>query len=182
MTTGFARTIERKLGRGGYTARFVMLAALLLASAPSAPAQAERGPVTNLPIPRFVSLKVGEANARRGPALTHRIDWVFQHKSMPLEITAEYGHWRRVRDREGAGGWVHYALISGIRTILIDVPMAEIYARPVAGAPVVAKAQMGVVGRLGKCQPDWCRITVGGHRGWVRKATLWGVKPNEIRD
>ena len=55
-----------------------------------------RGPVTNLPLPRFVSLKAAEGNVRRGPSLEHRIDWVFRHRDMPLRITGEYGHWRRV--------------------------------------------------------------------------------------
>ena len=41
---------------------------------------AERGPVTNLLMPRYVSLKATEANARRGPSLSHRIDWIFKNK------------------------------------------------------------------------------------------------------
>ena len=65
---------------------------------------AERGPVTNLPLPCFVSLKADEGNARRGPSLSHRIDWVFTRRNMPLEVTGEYGHWRRVQDRDGQGG------------------------------------------------------------------------------
>ena len=64
------------------------------------------GCVTNLPLPRYVSLKGSEGNARRGPGLTHRIDWVFTRAGMPLKITAEYENWRRVEDNEGAGGWV----------------------------------------------------------------------------
>ena len=47
------------------------------------------GCVTNLPLPRFVSLKGDEGNARRGPGLTHRIDWVFTRPGMPLMITAK---------------------------------------------------------------------------------------------
>lgn len=65
------------------------------------------GSVTNLPLPRFVSMKAVEGNVRRGPSLAHRIDWVFTRRDMPLEIVAEYGHWRRVQDRDGLGGWIH---------------------------------------------------------------------------
>ncbi|MGL4278966.1 MAG: SH3 domain-containing protein, partial [Albidovulum sp.] len=57
-----------------------------------------RGAVTNLPLPRYVSLKAAEANARRGPSLDHRIDWVFRHRDMPLKVTAEFENWRRVED------------------------------------------------------------------------------------
>ena len=97
----------------------VLLVMGLVMAGLGSPAQADdlRGPVTNLPIPRFVSLKADEANVRRGPSLTHRIDWVFTRREMPLMIVAEHGHWRKVQDRDGAGGWVHYALLSGARTV-----------------------------------------------------------------
>ena len=68
-------------------------------------------------------MKAAEGNVRRGPSLTHRIDWVFKRRGMPLQITAEYGNWRKVQDRDGAGGWVHYALLSGVRTVLIESEM-----------------------------------------------------------
>ena len=40
-------------------------------------------------------------------------------------ITAEYGHWRRVQDRDGAGGWMHYTLLSGVRTAIVEADMLE---------------------------------------------------------
>ncbi len=142
----------------------------------------ERGPVTNLPIPRFVSLKAAEGNVRRGPSLTHRIDWVFKHRGMPLEIIAEYGHWRRVRDRDGQGGWVHYSLLSGVRTVIVEEDLLTLYARPDPKSQENARLEMGVIARLGKCTIDWCRLSVDGQRGWARKSALWGVKPDEIRE
>jgi SH3-like domain-containing protein len=142
----------------------------------------ERGTETNLPLPRFVSLKATEGYARRGPSKTHRIDWVFQHRSMPLEITAEFGHWRRVRDREGAGGWMHYSLISGVRTVLIQAPLVDLRVNPDPAAMIVAQAEAGVVARLGKCLQDWCRITAGAEKGWAPKSALWGVGADELRD
>jgi len=125
------------------------------AQAAQAPA---RGPVTNLPLPRFVSLKTAEGNVRRGPSLNHRIDWVYTRRTMPLEVTAEFGHWRRVRDRDGAGGWVHYALLSGVRTVLVERDMVALRQRPRADARILARAEAGVVARLVDCGPDWCRI------------------------
>ncbi|WP_244526295.1 SH3 domain-containing protein [Wenxinia saemankumensis] len=138
------------------------------------------GPETNLPLPRFVSLKTSEANVRRGPSLSHRIDWVFLRRDMPLQIVAEYGHWRRVVDREGLGGWVHYSLLSGVRTVIVDRDMLPLLARPEEGAPAAAQVQLGVVARIEECQPDWCRIAAGGYRGWVPKEALWGVGADEI--
>ena len=64
---------------------FSALLCLMLVSSQTVLAQA-RGPVTNLPLPRFVSMRAAEANVRRGPSLTHRIDWVFKRRDMPVEI------------------------------------------------------------------------------------------------
>ncbi|MFK7746462.1 MAG: SH3 domain-containing protein [Roseobacter sp.] len=152
------------------------------------PAQANQteaakvGPVTNLPLPRYVSMKASEGNARRGPSLTHRIDWVFMRRDMPLRITAEHGHWRRVEDRDGQGGWIHYSLLSGVRTVIIEEDLLKIYSRPDDAAPITAALQMGVIARLGKCGPDWCQLRSGGYRGWATKAHLWGVAKDEMRD
>lgn len=142
----------------------------------------QRGPVTNLPVPRYVSLKGSEGNARRGPSLSHRIDWVFRHAGMPLRVVAEFGHWRRVEDKDGAGGWVHYALLSGVRTVLVTQDMLELRTRPQPEADIVARAEAGAILRLNECQPDWCRVSGGGQRGWVPKSAIWGVDPGELRD
>ncbi|WP_295047202.1 SH3 domain-containing protein [uncultured Paracoccus sp.] len=141
-----------------------------------------RGPVTNLPVPRYVSLKGSEGNARRGPSLSHRIDWVFRHAGMPLRVVAEFGHWRRVEDKDGAGGWIHYALLSGVRTALVTQDMVELRSRPNPDADIVARAEMGAIVRLGECNTGWCRISGGGQRGWVPKTSIWGVDADEVRD
>jgi SH3-like domain-containing protein len=145
-------------------------------------AEGKRGPVTNLPMPRYVSMKSTKGNVRRGPSLSHRIDWVSKRRDMPLQITAEHGHWRRVQDRDGMGGWVHYALLSGVRTVLVERDMLQVYTRPDPKTPVSAAFELGVVARLGSCIEDWCRISAGGYKGWARKASLWGVLPGELRD
>lgn len=144
------------------------------------PAELERGPVTNLPLPRYVSMKASKGNVRRGPSLTHRIDWIYTRRDMPLEITAEYGHWRRVRDRDGAGGWVHYSLLSGARTVIVEETILDLHNRPDLAAPVEARLTVGVIARLGECQPDWCKISSGGYGGWARRASLWGIVAGEI--
>ena len=142
----------------------------------------ETGPVTNLPLPRYVSLKASEGNVRRGPSLTHRIDWVFKRRDMPLRITAEHGHWRRVEDRDGMGGWVHYSLLSGTRTVIVQQDLLTVRARPATDAPVTAAFEAGVIARLGKCDAEWCRVSAGGHRGWAPTARLWGVRMDEVRN
>ena len=138
------------------------------------------GAVTNLPLPRFVSLKGAEGNARRGPSLTQRIDWVFTRRDMPLEITAEFENWRLVQDRDGAGGWVHYALLSGVRTVVVAQDMTTLHDAPDAASRAVARLEANVVGRVAECTLTWCRISAGGEKGWALKSALWGVGPDEV--
>lgn len=141
-----------------------------------------RGPVTGFPLPRYVSIQASEAYARRGPSRSHRIDWVFQRRNMPMQVVAEHGHWRRVIDRDGAGGWMHYSLLSGIRTAIVEVDMLELHQRPDAASPVTAQTELGVIAFLLACNGTWCRLNVAGHRGWVPQDTLWGVDPEEVFD
>lgn len=159
-----------------------MPAVATAASAPVIPAPPTVGPETNLPLPRFVSLKTDEGNARRGPSLEHRIDWVFVREDMPLLITAEYGHWRRVEDREGEGGWVHYSLLSGTRTVIVDQDQMPLRTQPEDTAQEIALIESGVVARLENCETDWCRISAGGYGGWAPKLALWGVGSDEVID
>ena len=142
----------------------------------------ERGQVTNLPIPRYVSLKAKEANARRGPSLSHKIDWIYKRKNMPLEVYAEYENWRKVRDFEGLGGWVHYTLLSGIRYVLIKDELLEMRLLPSSEAQVIARVPQHNIATLDKCNLDWCRIVDDGYKGWVLKSEIWGVYQNEIED
>ncbi len=167
--------------------RFVVMSVLAACVAVSAgvgraetTSEPGRGPVTNLPLPRFVSLKASEANVRRGPSLTHRIDWVFKARGMPLEVVGEYGHWRRVRDHDGVGGWVHYTLLSGVRSALVESPRAVLFARPDITSQANAELEAGVIVALDRCGADWCRGKTGGYRGWVAKADLWGVGAGEV--
>ena len=153
------------------------------AAAPVAePRDPNKGAVTNLPLPRYVSLKTGEGNARRGPGLSHRIDWVFTRVGMPLKITAEHGHWRRVEDAEGVGGWVHYALLSGVRSVMVADEMATFFSRADTASLAAFQAERGVVARVIGCKDGWCRVTVDGQRGWAPVSSLWGVAEDELID
>jgi SH3-like domain-containing protein len=156
------------------------------APAPAAPLEPPRDPnrgaVTNLPLPRFVTLKGTEGNARRGPGRTHRIDWVFTRAGMPLRVTAEFENWRLVEDVEGAGGWVHFSLLSGTRSVLVMQDLTPFHSLPDSRSAVVFKAEKGVIARILQCDVDWCRLLADGQRGWAQKSALWGVTADEVID
>lgn len=160
----------------GVTAAFC---AALIAIGPAWAAAQDLGPETNLPLPRFVSLKAEKANIRRGPGLTHRIDWVFLRRGMPLEVLAEHGHWRKVRDVDDATGWVHHAMLRGSRTAVVTAATA-FRALPEIAADRIAIAEPGVIVDVEACGRDWCEVEAEGHRGWAPKSDLWGARPEEV--
>src|SRR5688572_779143 len=98
----------------------LILAASMAALAPArAAAEAPHGPASGLQVPRFVSLKSDRVNVRGGPTKDHDVAWVFTRSGLPVEITAEFDNWRRIRDSEGSEGWVYHSLLSGRRTAVV---------------------------------------------------------------
>ena len=78
-----------------------LVAATALFSLTSATAETAIGSDSNLPVPRYVSLRTEGANGRHGPGLEHRVDWIYERAGLPLMVTGESGPWRRVRDPDG---------------------------------------------------------------------------------
>ncbi len=141
------------------------------------------GPVTKLPLPRFASLKTDRVNLREGPSKDHATKWVYQRAGLPVEITAEFEIWRRVRDSEGVEGWVLHSLLSGRRTALVTPSKkgenSQIYARPSETAESTATLQSGVIVNIRNCDSAWCQVDGDGFRGYIRQVKLWGAYPNE---
>ena len=77
------------------------------------------GTATGLPLPRFVSLKSDEVNARVGPGGDYQIAWVFRRAGLPVEVLGEFENWRQVRDASGSTGWVNAGLTSARRTAVV---------------------------------------------------------------
>lgn len=144
------------------------------------------GSVSGLPIPRYVSLKSDHVNVRGGPTKDNDVSWVYTKSGLPVEVTAEYENWRRVRDSEGAEGWVYHSLLSGRRTAVVTLKSKEDLAplrdNPDANSAVAARLQAGVVANVKKCVNGWCRITGSGFDGWIEQQRLWGVYADEKID
>jgi SH3-like domain-containing protein len=140
------------------------------------------GTVTGRPVPRFVSLRPNDTPMRNGPGKDHRMVWIYKRAGLPVEITAEFDTWRRVRDVEGAEGWIIHSRLSGDRTIMVrpqSRELAPVYRRP-DGARVVARLEPGVIARVKACDGAWCAVEGEGFEGHMRQETLWGVYPGEI--
>ncbi|MDR3518699.1 MAG: SH3 domain-containing protein [Azospirillaceae bacterium] len=144
----------------------------------------ENSPINNsgLPVPRFVSLRSAEVNLRTGPGVRYPVEWVFVRREMPVEITAEFDTWRRIRDWDGTEGWVHQSMLSGKRAIVVTAKTRTLRSDAAASAAPVAQVEAGVIGRLLHCRADWCQVELAGYRGWLQRGEFWGVYPTERID
>ncbi len=138
---------------------------------------------SGLPVPRFVSLKADRVNVRIGPSTKHQVMWVYSRKNLPVEVVAEFEHWRRVRDSDGTEGWVYHSMLQGRRTALIapwrkGTRLTLLDSGSPDGRPK-AVMEAGVLGRILECDGTWCRFSAAGYTGWIQQEFLWGVYPNE---
>jgi SH3-like domain-containing protein len=164
------------------------LGAVIVAHGASAAEQVATGAASGLPVPRFVSLKSDKVNVRAGPTKDHDVAWVFNRPALPVEVVAEFENWRRIRDWEGAEGWVYHSLLSGKRTAIVSPQskgkdqLLSLHAKPDGTSTVIARLQHGVLGTVKRCTGGWCRIVGEGFDGYIEQPRLWGVYPNEKVD
>src|SRR2546423_5446653 len=149
------------LGRFGGV---VVLSASVLGASLSTGFAAKDSVLTSsgLPVPRYVSLKSDHVNVRAGPTKDNDVAWVYTRSGLPVEITAEFENWRRVRDSEGSEGWVYHSLLSGRRTAVITMKskdeLAALYERADPTRSVSARLQAGVVAQVKRCAAGWCHV------------------------
>ncbi len=186
---------DRLRRRAAATAEFLWtccLALALCAAPPPAHGQStdqdgqQVGSVSGLPVPRFVSLKFDKVNLREGPSKDHRTTWIYERAGLPMEVTAEFGTWRKVRDSDGTEGWVLHTALSGRRTALVAPwkkdDVFTLYAQPSETSDPSARMQSGVIASIRSCDGKWCEIFGEGFDGYIQQTLLWGVYPNEKVD
>lgn len=144
-------------------------------------ARAQNPSASGLALPRFVSIRGIEVNMRTGPGMQYPVEWVSRLAGLPLEIVAEHKTWRKVRDWEGARGWVHQSMLASKRAFIITEGPVSIRAQPAPESAEIARADSGVVGELRACpeQSGWCRVVADGFEGWLQRTDFWGVLDGE---
>jgi SH3-like domain-containing protein len=153
-----------------FTMRRIILTLVLMAFA-----------VPALAATRYVSLRSDKAFLREGPTYQHRVLFVYKRKDYPLQVLSVYESWRHVRDADGTTGWMSQTMLSDARTALVvGHGLAMLRSAPFAAAPVVAKAQPGVVAKLRACKPQFCEIVAGSEKGWIDRTRIWGVDAGEL--
>jgi len=102
---------------------------------------------------------------------------------LPVEITAEFEIWRKVRDSEGSEGWVLHSLLSGRRTALV-APWKKgtdsmSYSKRAPNQNRSRSLQSNVIASVRVCDGAWCRISGEGFDGYMRAIRTCGALSNE---
>ena len=147
-----------------------------LAAGAALAADAARPTPSGFPVPRYVSLKFDEVNARGGPGDDYKLLWVYRVKGLPLQVVAETPEWRRVCDPQRGLAWVKATGVDGRRTVLSlsPVPLA-LRGKPDPAAKIEAYLAARAVAELDRCKGGWCRVKASGAAGWVVAADVWGA-------
>jgi len=143
--------------------------------APAHAADETRPTPSGLPVPRYVTLKFDEVNARAGPGDDHRLLWVYRAKGLPVQVVAETREWRRVCDPRGGRAWVHKRTVDGRRAVLGGKAPAAIRAKPRADSRIVAYLRPSALAALDRCEKGWCKVKAGRAKGWTSAAAVWGA-------
>lgn len=153
--------------------RRVLLPALVFAVVAPAAAQ-ER------PLPYWASIAAGQALMRTGPDRAYPAVWLYKRRDLPVKVLQVVGPWRRVQEQDGSSGWMLATLLAARRTgVVVSGGLRPIRSNPSADSDMLWQAEPGVIGRISKCDGQFCRIQIGEKVGFIEQSGLWGTDPNE---
>jgi len=159
------------------------------------PALGQADNPSGLPLPRFVTTRSDPINVRVGPGQKYEIAWTFLKSGLPVEIVQEFDTWRKIRDVDGAEGWVHQNLLSGTRAAYVTPVVAngDIPLRANASDEATIRARLGAGFKVvvQECDGTWCNVTAAAgeagqrgasYTGFLHQEELWGIYPDEVFD
>ena len=174
---GFFYVMFKRLPIARFIMVFCFMASLHVIGLPTFAQNQSSG----LPLPRFVSLRADEVNMRTGPGVQYPVEWVYKRQGLPVEIIAEYGTWRKVRDWQGAQGWIHQSMLSGKRRFIVIGSTRTVRRTANSDSSARASLEPGVIGHVTECEgsSNWCQVEAGGISGWLRRVDVWGIYRGE---
>jgi SH3-like domain-containing protein len=152
-----------------------VLSYVLLFHKPVSKGVSELSPDGRLPLPRFASFRSEEVNVRVGPGSNYPILWIYRRMAFPVQITAEFDTWRKVKDFEGVEGWVNKNMLSSKRHIVVTAKTTHLRSSPNINSSPKAILEQGSIAQLIDIQEPWCHVKVAGLKGWMMIHEAWGV-------
>lgn len=160
MLPQLAHHLIRRISHAGFAA---VLLTGVVATAPAL-AQAQE----------FLSIKGKTVNIRAKPTTQSEIAWELID-GYPVQVISTQDDWVKVKDFEGALGWVHKPLTSKDPHFLIKGNTINLRAGPSTKHSVVTKLnKYDIVETLEKSD-GWAKVkTADGDEGWLLESLVWG--------
>jgi SH3-like domain-containing protein len=105
-------------------------------------------------------------------------------RDTPLEVIVPLEGWIKVRDVGGTIGWIERKALTNKRSLVVRVPLADVLASADPAAPLVFRAESGVLLELAEpapsagatASPGWVKVRHrDGQAGFVRIAQVFGL-------
>lgn len=102
-------------------------------------------------------------------------------REYPVELIVSVEGWLKVRDAGGTVAWLEKKSVGDKRMLIVRGAVADVLASPDAPAPLVFKAEPGVLLELADpdsvtATPGWAKVRHrDGQVGFVRVQQVWGL-------
>ena len=122
----------------------------------------------------FVSLKKNKVNVRYGPSFESDIKYVYKKIDLPLKQIDKKENFRRIIDLKNNSGWIHISQLKKSNSVIATKDKA-LFKNPSSFAKPVAQIRKGRLLIIEKCEKNWCKITSGEFKGWIKTDNIWGL-------
>jgi SH3-like domain-containing protein len=133
--------------------------------------------------PYYASLKSDRVNSHCGPGKNYKIVFEYIQRGVPVAVVAQYDHWRKIKDPDGAAGWIHKSLLSPKRFVISVCELSPLVSETNDSGRLIAKIKKNVVMELVSVRGNWCHVRLsydaGKYEGWIKKEHVFGVFKNE---
>ena len=122
----------------------------------------------------FVSLKKNKVNVRYGPSFESDIKYVYKKINLPLKQIDKKENFRRIIDLKNNSGWIHISQLKKSNSVIATKDKV-LFKKPTSFAKPIAQIKEGRLLILEKCEQNWCKITSGEFKGWIKTDNIWGL-------
>ena len=122
----------------------------------------------------FVSLKKNKVNVRYGPSFESDIKYVYKKIDLPLKQIDKKENFRRIIDLKNNSGWIHISQLKKSNSVIVTKDKV-LFKNPSSFAKPVAQIGEGRLLIIEKCEQNWCKITSGEFKGWIKSDNIWGL-------
>ena len=122
----------------------------------------------------FVSLKKNKVNVRYGPSFESDIKYVYKKIDLPLKQIDKKENFRRIIDLKNNSGWIHISQLKKSNSVIATKDKV-LFKKPSSFAKPIAQIREGRLLIIEKCEQNWCKITSGEFKGWIKTDNIWGL-------